>query len=406
MRYLRYSLAIVMLIGLISNSSLSASANSKSLSTDTISIVVDFPINQWKIDRSWAENDAALTNLTNIIRAESISSARISMFGSASPDGLPQKNLRLANLRLNELKCWLTDSLGIDSAIITTEHIAIDWNLLRKMLNDKPFEGSNDALEIISTGSDFNDSDILVRNRKLRALNNGSVWSALCRDFFPNLRNAKAKISLWRQISLEPTPEASVPVVFTTSEDVDSTYDSPADNSACHKGWSVRTSIPAWAVAVANIAAEYRFAQHLSASLSLAYSAWDLGAANRKFRTFQFRPELRYWPSSRNKGVFVESHLAMIAYNVALPSWNYRIQDHKGTHPALGGGIGVGYRTSLFNSAKWSFEAAVGVGGYVLNYDRFENQKNGPLVDQRKRSFFGVDHLELSIVYSFNQSAK
>lgn len=170
--------------------------------------------------------------------------------------------------------------------------------------------------------------------------------------------------------------------------------------------WYMSTSLPSWMAAVADIGVQYDFAPRWSAGLDLAYSAWNLTGRTFKFRTFKFRPEVRYWLGDDHKGFYAEGHLAMISYNVALPTWEYRIQDRKGHHPALGGGFGGGYRFDLGKSGRWSAEAAVGVGVYALNYDRFVNGRCGALVDTRRRVFFGIDHVAFSIVYNFKSGAR
>lgn len=169
--------------------------------------------------------------------------------------------------------------------------------------------------------------------------------------------------------------------------------------------WYLKTSIPSWIVAVTNIAGEYDFADRWSAALDLRYSAWNYGKQTRKFRTFQFRPEVRYWFGDGHNGLFVDAHLAMISYNVALPSWKYRIQDRNGKHPALGGGFGVGYRLNLTKDSRWRAEASIGFGVYALDYNRYYNvdpTKRGQLHDTRKRTFFGIDNVSLSVVYVIN----
>lgn len=173
--------------------------------------------------------------------------------------------------------------------------------------------------------------------------------------------------------------------------------------------WYLKTSIPSWAAAVVNIAGEYDFDPRWSVALDLRYSAWNYGRQTRKFRTFQFRPEVRYWFGDNHNGLFVDAHLAMISYNVALPSWRYRIQDRNGKHPALGGGVGIGYRINLTKDARWRAEANIGLGVYALDYNRYYNTdptKMGQFHDNRKRAFFGIDNVALSIVYVVNLKSK
>lgn len=175
------------------------------------------------------------------------------------------------------------------------------------------------------------------------------------------------------------------------------------DTAAVATGrWYLKTSIPAWATAVANIAGEYDFAPNFSAALTVRYSAWNYGHVNCKFRTFRFQPEVRYWLKPLHRGWFFEGHVAMIAYNVALPSWEYRIQDRKGRYPAIGGGVGFGYRVPFKANSRWAFEAQLGLGIYHLDYNRWENKRGGRLIDRKTDTFCGIDNVALSIVYNLN----
>lgn len=182
-----------------------------------------------------------------------------------------------------------------------------------------------------------------------------------------------------------------------------------AQDSGLRGPWRLKTSIPSWAAAVTNLAGEYDVAEQWSIALDVRYSAWNYGRQTRKFRTFQFRPEVRYWLGEGHRGWFVEGHVAMISYNVALPSWRYRIQDRGGKHPALGGGLGFGYRFNLSRNSRWQAEAAVGLGVYALDYNRYYNidpTKAGQLYDTRKSVFAGVDNVSFSIIYVINLKGK
>lgn len=170
--------------------------------------------------------------------------------------------------------------------------------------------------------------------------------------------------------------------------------------------WHVSSNLPAWGALIANATGEYDVKPHWSGALSIYYSALNYFTSTRKFRTFILRPEIRWWARESHTGFFAEAHLEMAAYNFALKSWEYRIQDVDGRHPALGGGIGAGYRYNFRHNglpSRWSIEGQLGLGVYHLRYNRFENRPGGKLVDTRSRTLFGIDNIAVSLVYNFNK---
>lgn len=161
-----------------------------------------------------------------------------------------------------------------------------------------------------------------------------------------------------------------------------------------------KTNIPAWGMLWQNAAVEVDILPHFSFELPVYWSPYDYGKRTLKFRTFSAMPKFRYWPSADNDGFFVDIHGGFAYYNVALGG-DKRYQDHDGDTPALGGGIGLGYRFRLPGAPRWKIELALGAGVYALDYDIFENTRNGLITDRRQRTFFGIDNFAVSLCYEF-----
>lgn len=368
------------------------------------------------MDAKYATNAAALDSLAMLLDEATSPSAeinlhRIYLSGASSPDGNLNANLALARRRMLAIRNYLTDGMGINPSTITLGNVMIPWEEFRQYLSST---GSQQLLEIASAGSDGNPADVQRRMYRLKKIDNGKLWRQLATDVFPHLRRA-----VMLTIVTTPAPVAEIieqvdTIVETPSIPVVVPDTVPAQPSpvvpdtvlsatpSCTRSWHISTSALAWGAAIANATAEYDFACHWSTALSIYYSAWNYGKTTRKFRTFIFRPEVRYWLGDEHKGLFFDAHIQMASYNFALPSWEYRIQDRKGKHPALGGGLGVGYRLPISRNGRWAAEAAIGAGVYHLDYDRFDNRPNGQWVDRCKRTFFGIDNVAISIVYNFN----
>ncbi len=382
-------------------------------------ISVDFDINRWNIDCGLASNSEALAEikrqLVEIAGDTSLVVESVTVRGAASPDGGTRLNNELSRRRMESLMEYVNRETGLPDSLLASGVAVIPWDTFRALVSRGGYPWQEAVLEVIGEGDDDSPADVNRRLRALKRMESGRVWHILAKEVFPGMR--KAYVIIIKVAPAEspagsggchggdeepPVVEAEPETASVAAIDVEPSGDAPS-LPACGSGsWRVKTSLPAWAAAVANIAGEWDFACRWSLGLDVAYSAWDYGKATRKFRTFQLRPEARYWFADGHKGWFVEAHLAMISYNVALPGWEWRIQDTDGTNPALGGGFGVGYRLPLSRDNRWHAECAVGAGVYSLRYDRFDNRRDGRLHDSVSRIWGGIDHVSLSVVYTFN----
>lgn len=168
-----------------------------------------------------------------------------------------------------------------------------------------------------------------------------------------------------------------------------------------------KTNVVGWTMAVTNIAVEVDLARHWSFTLPLYWSSWNYFKQTLKFRMLAIQPEIRYWNSNSecNERWFAGAHFGLASYNFATDGY-YRYQDHGGNTPAIGGGIAVGYRLPVSSNKRWRMEFSLGAGIYKLYYDKFHNYKNGLLVESRKKTWFGIDQMAVSVAYMFDLRKK
>ena len=377
-----------------------------------VQIDIDFVINRSDINPAFSDNAGSISAMDSLFNESSsdstISIRSVSFRGAASPDGGLNLNRALSERRMNSLKNFVSGRYALPDSVLSAQGSEIPWNTFRSLVATTPFAGSERVLEIINQGDDNNAADVNRRLALLRTHNSGRTWRLLAGEFFPRLRLASMTVERLQTIP-RPTPgpeiceaEPEEPVEAEVVEEAVEVAPEPSPAARCHRSWHASTNVLAWTLGLTNLMGEYDFGCHWSVGLSLYYSGWNYAKATRKFRAFIFRPELRWWPGEGHRGLFVDGHIQMAAYNFALPGWEYRIQDVGGRHPALGGGIGVGYRLPLGRSGRWAAEAAIGAGVYHLEYNRFVNEENGALVDRRERTFFGLDNVSVSVVYNFN----
>ena len=156
--------------------------------------------------------------------------------------------------------------------------------------------------------------------------------------------------------------------------------------------WSVKTNIPAWALVVPNLAAEYRFADHWSVDVPLYYSCWTT-ARTYRFRTLAVQPSVRYWLKPEWKGHFFGVHLTAGQFNISVDK-NTRYQDVNGMY-----GVGIDYGYALKFTEHWGMEFNIGAGYIYTKYNSYYNIKNGSCFDTSVKSYWGVTRCGISLIY-------
>lgn len=393
-----------------------ALADKQQLSTDTVDEVAKASHNTlFGINSSDITEDENLLKIGTLADSLNVNGLlkRFKICGFASPDGPEDFNSRLAYERASAIRSYFHNKYNIPYSLFQISCVGEDWDKTRELIPASSIQNKENVLSIIDDTADKTACEVLMRS-----LDNGRTWQILAEEIFPHVRRTEITIlfnkgELHDSISDQGTriesPVAPEPIVDPGFEPVSESEVIPEPEPAQGPGmdtcglrqWHLGTNAVEWAMAITNLTGEYDFARSWSVALSLHYAAWNYGTSTCKFRTFIFRPEVRYWLRDCHNGLFLNVHAQMAAYNFALPGWRYRIQDANGKHPALGGGIGIGYRVDLDKKRRWSFQADLGAGVYYLKYDRFENRRNGPLVDTKSRVWTGIDHFGLSIIYNF-----
>lgn len=378
---------------------------------------------RFKVGSSKLSPDKALQSFVTLADSlyKSGTLASIEIEGTASPEGPIRLNRKLSRNRAEAVKVYLTTHSSIPSSLISTIAGGENWIDIERLISKRNDLPINVITDIVNNCQDRNTAE-----RRLRAL---SCWPTIRDEIFPLLRRSQIILRLTDNTEIEliiseentitpppaepqpePEPEQKPtiePVIESEPEpepepEIEAIIEPTIKPADCQSGWHLESNALEWGLLIANIGAERDLGCHWSAMLSLHYSAFNYMTSTRKFRTFIFRPEARYWLEEGHHGMFIEGHLQMASYNFALSGWEYRIQDVDGKTPALGGGLGIGYRLPVGKSGHWALQAQAGIGVYHLKYNRFENRINGSLVDTRSRTWWGIDNVAVSVVYHFN----
>lgn len=408
-------------------------AASVSSAKDTISAEIGFRRSHSQVDPSYRRNAEVIGQFIDSVStlhtdpAAKINSIEIISF--ASPDGPLEFNKRIALRRgLNTASYLKKEMPFIPDSIYTVTSGNINWGDLEQMVDVSDWKYRSAVLDILLNVPEariVNGKAVPVRINRLKRLAGGRPYYHMYHTYFTDLLNTAARVKC-RYEKFQITP----PDLQIADNQQFGTYNTtttspleiqepeykpqpqpefpPAPETAVPE-WRrhiyVKTNIPAWLCLWANAAGEADIAPRWSVNLALYWSGWEYFKHDLKFRTFAVMPEVRFWFKPGNDGFFLGVHPGLAYYNIATDG-EFRYQDHDGRTPALGGGVSVGFRFAVPRNPKWKFEASVGAGIYRLDYDVFRNVHNGPLVDRRRRTFYGIDNAAFSVCYTFDITRK
>lgn len=379
-------------------------------------IRVDFRVNSASIDRAYGKNTERLSEISAFLQRieqdSTLTIVEVSFCGSASPEGSYQLNHKLARARLETLEDIVRREVELPDSIVTRDDSYISWEYLKEKVVESDMPQKQAILDIIAQEPQLVDypggRHIDHRIVKLQKLDGGKVWRQLHTLYFERMRNACVVFITYKREIIQPIEPVVPPmkVDILQKPEVDSIIipESKEQNVTAEdwtRGLYLKTNALFWGMGMTNVSVEIDLAKHLSFTLPVCYSAWNYFTSTIKFRTLAVQPEFRYWFKEDNQRFFVGAHFGYAQYNVAVDG-DYRIQDHNGTSPALGGGISVGYRMPISKNNRWHIEFTLGAGVYGLHYDKFYNVNNGKLVDTYRKTYWGIDNAAVNISYRFD----
>lgn len=393
-----------------------------------------------ELDLNFGDNGRRLDDfLRSVERYKSDSvflvSQRIYISSYASLEGNNSYNRRLARERAKSLHSFLSKKIALPDSVIVSDKRYFDWQMLANKVAASQTPNKEQVLNIIATVPEevrlADGRVVFERIRQLRLVGGGAAWNYMYKHHFPQMRYAKIQIISKRQLEEAlkekpvhpviqdtvpkpaaqpepaPAPEPKAEVVPAEVPVVESPQPAEVDTS-WHRRLDIKTNAIGLGMMILNAGVEIDIIPRLSFALPIYYSGINYFTETVKFRTFCVQPELRYWFFKQQHGndrLFLGAHFGMAYYNFAL-NGDYRIQDHAGRKPALGGGLSVGYRLPLGKEKRWKMEFSLGAGVYALHYDKFFNEHDGKLTKTIKRTFIGLDNAAISVGYTFDVSKK
>ena len=376
---------------------------------DSIHFRLRYVINIPVLDSTFVDNAPRMGTMRDFLQtvqnSRHIKITDVRFRGTASPDGTYDFNVWLSENRLRTFKEFVHTYVDIPDSVIHANTSAIPWDEFRACVEASDIEHRDEVLSIIDEEPRlvpfYGNRRIDARLLKLKKLYKGEVWEVLKSPILRDLRYGDAVFHFMRLMpSAAPIRLDSAWITVTPPRlQIDQSLETWMPR--CY----VKTNFIALAMLSANLAFEIDFARHWSATLPVSYCAMDWFKSTIKFRNFTVKPEVRYWfRHSDNDGFFVGTHFQLCYYNYAFDG-AYRYQDYRGRTPALGGGIGFGYRKPISENKRWRLEFELGAGVYPIDYSVFHNTpdvKDGQWIERRKKTYWGPDNAAVTLAYSFD----
>lgn len=167
-------------------------ADSIKLRSLTGQAYVDFPVNQTDIRPAYRNNATELHRITATIDSvktdPDIHITALSIKGYASPEGSLENNERLARLRTEALKKYVSGLYDFPNDFISTDYEAEDWTGLRRYVEQSDLPHRQEILDII-------DSDLRPDPKEWRLKSRyPEEYARLLRDCYPALRHSDYRV--------------------------------------------------------------------------------------------------------------------------------------------------------------------------------------------------------------------
>lgn len=358
-------------------------------------IMLQFRMNEYTIDPKYKENAKVIESIENLLKQDIVGYVSISV--SSSPDGPYASNERLARNRAKSIAALFEGRIAPELLDITV--IPENWDGIVEMIEDSyTYSDKGEILEILNnTEIDYDE-----RERRLRALNYGSTWRYMCREYLPKLRSA-SMIRLYREA---PSKNIRIyPQVKSLSSLVVSHRQEPQIKREKRSApvrerdfvIAFRSNLLYDLALVPNIGVEFHLGKGWSLGLDYNHAWWNLPGKNYYWRILggglDFRKYFGKITSSRPlSGHHIGLYAQAFTYDIELGGRG-QISDL-----TYSGGLEYGYSLPLGDNFNIDFGAGFGfAGGEYKVYD----PEDGCYVwkETRQRYYYGPTKGEISLVW-------
>jgi outer membrane protein OmpA-like peptidoglycan-associated protein len=158
-------------------------------------LFVHYDLGKSQLNANYRDNRAVLDRIVDITRqimADSTSSVmKIQLVGLASIDGAPAVNERLALNRALSLQHYIQQNVSVPDTLFESVGGSEAWTEFRDQLNDLVKEGAEHPVDLQQVIKVIDqESDDVMRERRIKQLDNGRTWAYIKEHVLKDLRNS------------------------------------------------------------------------------------------------------------------------------------------------------------------------------------------------------------------------
>ncbi len=374
---------------------------------------IDFKVNLTNIDHAYHGNDAqlgkVLAEIDSMVLKPQMKVARITVVGTASPEGPYQNNVRLATNRAEAFKRILQDRYSFPDSIYAVSNVPEDWEGMRLMVAENDTIPYADVVLAFLDESEHLSPD--MREYRLKHLDNGRPYASMRKNVLPYLCRASVAVDYdvellnrrqrFTLIDVKPIERQPLPLDLVLPPLEIQPLDIPIPRK--QRFIAIKTNLLHDAALCANIGVEVELCPHWSLDVPVWYSPYDI-TKRWRIRLLATQPEVRYWLKDAGVGHYFGIHTSVVGFNVSL-NGDFRYQDPN--HAAFGVGVGYGYAFHLDKARRWSMEAQIGAGFIDYEWIKYHNTgRGGAEVSRGKGTYWGVTRAGFAIAYKFYTDRK
>lgn len=364
---------------------------------------IDFKVNLINVDNGYHGNDArlekVLAEIDTMVLNPRMKVERITVVGTASPEGPYKNNVRLATGRANAFISILQSRYSFPDSIYAVSTIPEDWEGMRLMLTeDRSIPFAEVVLRFLDETEQLNPN---TRENRLKQLDGGRPYKSMRENVLPYLRRASVLIDydtewvrqhhIFPPVAL-PTLSASIPILALIQWP-----------ERRQRFFAIKTNLLGDLALCANLGFEVELWPHWSLDVPVWYSPYDI-TERWRIRLLAVQPEVRYWLKDAGTGHYFGVHTTVAGFNVSL-NGDWRYQDPN--HAAFGLGVGYGYSFHLDKARRWGLEAQIGAGYISYKWIKYHNTgRNGAKYSRGGGTYWGITRAGLTLSYKFYVDSK